>query len=535
MPTLDPAVDGYRGWRGLVAGDYDRAVLRVAVATQGGRQQLVFASAELLPAEIPSPPEAFEKKDFKGIRLSACRVVLSIDDALDWYEAAWSGETRLPRSTSVLLTGMFAPEPAVKRFALAATPPFSPTWHMTPRIHRLAPMEEPQGLVADLATGMTTVPAFRRARVWLEQQLHFDVLAHDDWLGAVALVAPNPLMRDISIRITTRDAAMETVEVGGQLRTGKSPASLKVVFQERRAESLGVYSIKPLGPQGYVAEQFEGEVSEFGLTLTCDQRGILHENVPSWFMRGVNTYVQDRPLSKPVTVPARKATASDTVVNASVMPPRAPPPAPPVTGLRRITELEGRRRRRFGEMRPLATGPEQRDTLIFKSDRAAAVEQIRRLIRRASKQLIFVDHYFSAPDLLEFATAISQQQVAVTVLVGRDTELLTKSLLGAPTGMSAADWLEQVAADFAADDIIKPASVEVKIPQGGQAFHDRFLIIDEEAWHCGHSFNKVGDGDYSAMTRIVRPEELIAIVLAEAARAERFSEWKAALLAGSAP
>ena len=186
-------------------------------------------------------------------------------------------------------------------------------------------------------------------------------------------------------------------------------------------------------------------------------------------------------------------------------------------------------------MRPLTTGPEARDTLIFKSDRPGAVEQIRRLIRRASKQLIFVDHYFSAPDLLEFATAISQQQVAVTVLVGRDTELLTKTLLGAPPGLSAAEWLEQAAADLQADDIIKPASVEVKIPQGGQAFHDRFLVIDEEAWHCGHSFNKVGDGDYSAMTRIARPEELIAIVLAEAERAERFSEWKAALCAGSVP
>ena len=223
MLTVDPADDAYRGWRGLVAGDYDRAVLRVAVATQGGRQQLLFASAELLPAEIPNPPEVFEEKDFKGVRLSVCRVVQSLDDALDWYEAAWSGETRLPRSASALATATFAPEPAVKRFALAATPPFSPTWHMTPRLHRLAPLEDPQGLVADLAAGMTTVAAFARARVWLEQHLHFDVLAHDDWLGAVALVAPNPLMRDIGIRIMSREGELETVEVGGAATDGHEP------------------------------------------------------------------------------------------------------------------------------------------------------------------------------------------------------------------------------------------------------------------------------------------------------------------------
>ncbi len=535
MAAIDPDVESYRGWRGLIAGDYDRAVLRVAIATQAERRQLLFASVELLPTEIPSPPEAFEKEHFKQVQLSACRVVVPIDDGLDWYEAAWAGQTQLPRSTIAVEAGTFAAEPAVKRFALAATPPFSPTWHMTPRIHRLAPEDEAEGLVASLATGMTTVPAFKRARVWLERQLHFDVLAHDDWLGAVALVAPNPLMRDISIQIASRDTAAETVEVGGQLRATKSASSLKVVFQERRVEALGVYSIKPLGAHGYVQERFEGEVADFGLTVTCDQRGILHENVPSWFMRGFQTYVQDQPLSKKVTVPARKASGAASVVNASVLPPRPPQPGPPVTGLRRITELEARRRRRFGEMRPLAIGPELRDTLIFKTDRGAAVEQIRRLIGRARQRLIFVDHYFCAPDLLEFATAVSQQQVAITVLVGRDTELLTKQLPGAPSGLSAADWLEQAAGDLAADDIIKPETVEVKIPMGGQAFHDRFLIIDEEAWHCGHSFNKVGDGDYSAMTRIARPEELIEIVLAEAARGESFSQWKASLLAGGSP
>lgn len=239
----------YRGWRGLVIDDYDRAVLRVAIATQSGRRQLLFGSVELLPTEIPSPPEAFEKDHFRGIQLSVCRVVVTLDAGLDWYEAAWAGQAQLPKSATAVETGPFAPEPGVKRFALAATPPFSPTWHMTPRLHRLAPIGEPEDLVADLATGMISVPAFERAREWLEQQLHFDVLAHDDWLGAVALVAPNPLLRDVAVRITARDATAETVEVGGQLRDGKGPASLKAVFQERRVEALGVYSIRPVGPQ----------------------------------------------------------------------------------------------------------------------------------------------------------------------------------------------------------------------------------------------------------------------------------------------
>ncbi len=522
----------YREWRGLVASDYDRAILRVAIATREELRQLIFAWVELMPVEIPSPPEAFAKKNFKGIQLSASRVICGLEEGLDWYEAAWAGDTRLPRSITPVETAAFVAEPSVKRFALPGTPPFSPTWHMRPRLHRLVPADDPEGMPAELATGLTTVPAFRRARVWLEGQLHFDALAHDDWLGSVALVAPNPLMREIGLHITSRDNAAETVEVGGQLRAGQKPDTLKVVFQERRVEAVGVYAVRSLDLHGLAQERFEPEVADFGMSLICNERGILHEAMPSWFIRGVDTRVEDPPASKQIAVPSRKARGKATVLTTSVFSPKASRPGPLVTGLRRLTELGARQRRRFGEMRPLMIGPEQRDTLIFHFDRGLAVEQIRRLIGRARRRLIFVDHYFGAQEVMEFATAVTEQRLAITILTGRDTGTLTTCPLGAPRGLTAAAWLEQAAADLAADDLIKPTAVNLKIPAGGRGFHDRFLIIDDDAWHCGHSFNKVGDGEFSAMTRITRPNETIALIVAEIAKAEPFSQWKAKALAG---
>lgn len=521
--SRDPS---YREWRGLIVGDYDRAVLRVAITTRDEHRQLLFGWVELLPPEVPSPPQGFAKEHFKNIQFSTCRVVVPLDEGIDWYEAAWAGSVLLPKSTITVDTGDLVAEPPTKRFALPATPPFSPTWHMTPRLHRLVPVQDLTGEVAMVAAKMTEVAAYKRARVWLEGQLHFDALAHDDWLGSIALVAPNPLLRDVQIRIASRDAANEIVEVGGELRAGKRAESLKAVFQERRDEAFGVYSIKSLDARARVREPFAGAVADLGLSLSCDVRGILHESAPSWFMRGFETRVEAPGKTKAITVPARKAAGTPSVVNANVKPPESPRLSRPVTGLSRIAELEIRHRRRFGNMRPITIGPEQRDTLIFKSDRAYAVEQIRRLIGRARERVVFVDFYFRAPDLLEFATAVAQQGVSITVLVGRDTEILADSPLGAPPGLTSADWLEQEAAALAADDFLKAAALEVKVPAGGQGFHDRFLIVDQEAWHCGHSFNKVGDGDYSAMTRIARPDELIDLVLREVARAEPFSRWK---------
>lgn len=518
-----------------MAGDYDRAVLRVAIATRAGHPQLLFAWLELLPPEIPSPPGHYDKQHFKGVQFSVCRLVLTLDEGLDWYDAAWAGQAHLPRSTIAIDTPPFVAEPPVKRFALHVAPPFSPTWHMTPRIHRLAPSTDLDGAVAEVAVGIASVAAFKRARLWLEGQLHFDVLAHDDWLGSVAVVAPNPLIRGVGVRITSRDSPAETVEIGGELRTGKNPTSLTVIFQERRGEAAGVHEIVPISAHGYAQARFEGQVSDLGFAIACANRGLLHEAMPSWFMRGFETYTQVLPDATPVTVPARKANRPDTIVHASAQAPRPLRAAPPITGERRVAELEGRRRRRFGELRPLAIGPEQRDTLLFKSDRGQAVEHIRRLIGRARSRVIFVDHYFGAQDLLEFATAVTQQNIAITVLAGRWTEAVKTSPVGAPHGLTGADWLEQTAAALAADPLLKPAAVELMISAGGEALHDRFLVIDDEAWHCGHSFNKVGDGEISAMTRIARPDETIALILAQAGKAESYPKWKADVLAGNPP
>ena len=58
--------------------------------------------------------------------------------------------------------------------------------------------------IVEMAEGMTSVERYRRARSWLLERLHFDLLAHDDWLGGIRLVAPNPLLGSSRTRISAR-------------------------------------------------------------------------------------------------------------------------------------------------------------------------------------------------------------------------------------------------------------------------------------------------------------------------------------------
>ena len=60
---------------------------------------LLFASVELLPTEMPAPPNPPGGgwwDNFGNDRLCVGRTALSLGDALDWYEALKQGRATIP-------------------------------------------------------------------------------------------------------------------------------------------------------------------------------------------------------------------------------------------------------------------------------------------------------------------------------------------------------------------------------------------------------------------------------------------------------
>jgi hypothetical protein len=125
------------------------------------------------------------------------------------------------------------------------------------------------------------------ARAWLEEQLHFDVLAFDDWLGGVVLVAPDPLLRRHGARLLPGQNG-ETVEATCTPRRGVVLSGLQVVFQERRAEGWGLRVAAPLDPLNSARLAVPGLVGELGQQIVCPVRGLLHDDPPGHFFRSVS-------------------------------------------------------------------------------------------------------------------------------------------------------------------------------------------------------------------------------------------------------
>jgi hypothetical protein len=153
------------------------------------------------------------------------------------------------------------------------------------------------------------------------------------------------------------------------------------------------------------------------------------------------------------------------------------------------------------------------------------VFSVRALVARAQTRVIFVDPFFTHVDVREFALATQYQDVGVCALVGRSDNLWQRT-----------NGDQKVVGDAFAEDLYALAE-ELKRPgltlpdvrlmgHKARTYHDRFLVIDDDVWHFGHSFNQLGQLEVSMATRLRYPDEIRDWITEDMCRAARFlKEW----------
>jgi hypothetical protein len=122
--------------------------------------------------------------------------------------------------------------------------------------------------------------------------------------------------------------------------------------------------------------------------------------------------------------------------------------------------------------------------------RQEAEDFIAGLVARAQKRVIFVDPFFSLRQTRLFALRVSDILVRVRILTGQQGLKLRGESRQRPRSLLAADlaYLTSIAKE---KSVVVPT---VRVMQGGDtpAIHDRYIVIDDEVWHCGPSFNELG-------------------------------------------
>jgi hypothetical protein len=527
-------VDDQQAWPEYLHTDYAAAAVRLTTVMQQREQHLLFACVELYPHEIPLPPKGvrpLQKRIGKIATLVSTIAVMPVRDALEWYESALRQRLKVPgidAEVNVIVCRL-ASEPALGRLVAGSELPFTTRWHCGPRMHHLVPMEDPPAALAWLSPD-SRAEAREAAREWVVATLGFDLLAYDEYLFSLVLLAPNPVARSMAryIRGSLPDGG-ERIGISMRSRQGASLSDVQVLFREERAEGTSVLRECQLDSCGLGEIDLPQPCARSSVEIISRSRGVIGIEAAAGFWRSVR--VESRLLSPKgaVVVPGRRkveASATHPIVRWEPGSPRVGQPAAMSPEMRAI-ELKMRRATRSKDAQPegFARG-EDGDERLFFQDRENAVRSVRGLVARAQTIVVFIDPFFSHIDVRQFALATQYQGVAVHILVGRGDNLWRSA--------SAEDSDQKLPGDAFAEDLHALAEElkrlglplpDVKL-MGDKArtYHDRFLVIDDDVWHVGHSFNQLGESEVSMATRLRYPDEIHDWITEDIDRATPFLE-----------
>ena len=420
-----------QAWPEYLYSDYAAAAVRLTTVIQQREQHLLFACIELYPREIPLPPKAVpplhKRIGSTGTLVSAISV-MPVRGALEWYESALSRQLKvpgIPHNVDVMVCSL-APEPALGRLVAGAELPFATRWHCGPRFHHLVPMEDAPEALVRLAPD-SRAEARAAAREWLVATLGFDLLAYDEYLFSLVLLAPNPVARSTGRYIRgSLPGGGERIGISVQPRRGVSLSDVQVLFREERAEGTSVLRECQLDSYGLGEIQLPQPCARSSVEILSRSRGVIGIDAAAGFWRSVS--VESRLLSPKgtVVVPGRRKVESSTAFPIVRWEPGGPRlgQTAAISPEMRAIELKMRRATRAGEAQPngFARG-EDGDERIFFQDREMAVFFVRSLVARARTIAVFIDPFFSHIDVREFALAAQYHDVAVHVLVGRGENL----------------------------------------------------------------------------------------------------------------
>lgn len=510
----------------LLLSDYKHAVVQVVALLHDRTCHLVFACAELLPAEMPRPPDekyqSIQLKKMKGQpRLFYLRYIVSAVEAYDWYEQCRNGKfsllgdeaTRYPTSHNPLIA-----EPAWPSLIVGSQFPVTGETASTARTHHLYPATTPTILEHMFQAVPDTLS-------WISERIYCDLARYPELAGSVHLLAPNPIFRHLGIRLHVADGGIESTALEITPRTGMSPSGIEAYVIEHRPTGISAIEPKVFHDEPRLLVPLGGTVDHVEVMIRCPRRGLLEWEEPTPFIRQVHVQGHVAAAPRTVTVPPGKTTPAETyAVNQyddgwSNTIGIDPEPANIPAHLR----AHAADRRRVDEAKRLGQK-------WFHGSQTAATVFIRALIESAQRQVWIVDPYFSGRELFSFALARRSPGISVLIVSGAKTRLEKEDEID-PTIEAGESLLNILLTSSDAQNI------RVKVMTGQYpAAHDRFLVIDDAVWFTGNSLNTIG---IRAGMMISLPDpkpviEKISAIINDAGLTKDLQDWVAQRAAAKA-
>lgn len=494
---------------------YAAAVIRLATLqkqrSHAGR--LLFATVTLLPRgrPIPAPMRGIDRCSVgkTGQTVYFRRALLNIQDAVDWYRSLGSGEDTSPvpsnyneRDEKVdgvrIETSTLHDSPAWPHLGLPISEGLlthlsgrshpAPFVGNTPsRIHRRFGSQE----------GFDLILTDDKAVAFVARRLHVDLRMYREYLGSIALVAQDPVLRQIDhFMIPATADRGERIFYRFVPRAGETLNGLMLTTFDEQAHLLTDFSSRSIPADGILDIDKGDCAGEYGYVVSHPEHGVLAYSPPYPFLRQIS--INMHPVSSggtKVSVQTGEAANSprmeylaaqrSTVVNHSLI-----GEASRIPNLSaRVDDAEFRREK-------LANAKQYGQCWFPDGSREEAMRFIQGELRRAKYRVIIADPYLGGMQLGQFLYAVNPETVPVT--------LLTSWLAFKGKESSIIDDFNQRLVQLGKDAKVTARAYVLQSP----ILHDRFLVIDDSVWFLGNSLNTLGD-KASLIVKLPNPDEVV--------------------------
>lgn len=496
---------------------YGGAVIRLATLQKekGQPGRLLFATVSLLPRGRPLPPPMEGLDSFSvgktGETLFFRRVLLDAKEAIDWYRALGNGDDKTPipsRSEQRreydgvnIELSTFTDDPVWPYLGLPMGEGLfggvSRRSHPAPfignaaaRIHRRFGSQE----------GFDFVLADDNALAFVSRRLHVDLRLYQEYLGSIALIAPDPVLKHIDhFMIPASGDRGERIFYRFVPRAGETLTGLKLTTFDEQAHLLTDFSIQDIPADGILDIDKGDCLGTYGYVVTHTEHGLIAYSPPYPFLRQIGLNIN--PIlggGVKVSVPTGESSNSPRMeYQASQNSPLATQSL--IGDPARIPSIHARVSIAASRRNKLASAKEYGQRWFLDGSRKEAMQFIWGELRRAKSRVMIADPYLAGLQLGQFLYAVNAETTSVTLLTSG------KAFKSKINALSKVNDFDEKLTEL--NKVTKLTPQVFVLPSS--ILHDRFLVVDDNVWFLGNSLNTLGD-KASLIVKLPNPDEVIS-------------------------
>jgi hypothetical protein len=478
------------------------------------------------------------------------RVLLGVQEAVDWYRALGSGNDKSPTPSRNEERNINYDGIKIEISKLTD----DPTWpylglpigeglfahlsgrsHPAPfignapaRIHRRFGSQE----------GFDLMLADDEAVAFVARRLHVDLRLYKEYSGSIALVAPDPVLKQIDHFMIPASADRgERIFYRFVPRAGESLGGLKLTTFDEQTHLLTDFSTQDIPADGILDIDKGDCTGTYGYVVTHPEHGVLAYSPPYPFLRqiGLNMHpVSSGGIS--VSVPTGESAKSPRMEYQVAQ--RSPLATQSLIGdAPRIPNVNARVAIAASRREKLANAKQYGQRWFPDGSREESMRFVQGELRRAKSRVMIADPYLAGLQLGQFLYAVNPETTLVTLLTsGLAFKTIKQNSSKAGCWKSIKEKLgfhsrkqePSKIDDFnqRLDQLKKDAKVTAKAyVLQSSILHDRFLVIDDAVWFLGNSLNTLGDKT-SVIVKLPNPDEVIEQLEGMLKQAIPFEDYK---------